>query len=437
MLRKHSLGFYTFSFIYVLSIVSIGTWIERSQAVPLFFAYCSAFASYLLLQQNHKQPTFLFGLGLLVRIGFFFSLPTLSDDIYRFIWDGTLLKNGIHPFAELPGYYLTHQVDGIDRALYERLNSPKYFTIYPPINQFVFWIAVSLGSGWLFAANVIRVLLLLADIGSFVLLKKLLISKGKSAHLAFLYFLNPLTVLEFVGNIHFEGIVIFCLLLGIYYYEKKKGWHASLGLGLAIGNKLLPFIYLPYLFFTGLSARRWWVAIAAGLVALLTLIPMFNATFINGMQASLELYFRKFEFNASIYFIAREIGTWIYGYNAIARIGPLLSIVSFVTIIGISIWASFKKWEIGKAFLYILSTYLLLTTTVHPWYIIPLIAFGITQGYRFPIVWSLFIFFTYMGYTKTGFELPMWIVVMEYIALLFSFFLDIKWLSKQPGEVGE
>lgn len=414
MLKKHPTGFYSFALIFLLAIFSIGSWFERYQTVALLPAYLSSFIGCLFLVQEKESPRLLFSIGLLARLILFFSIPSLSDDIYRFIWDGTLLNNGLHPFAELPGYYLTKEVPGITPELYNQLNSPEYFTIYPPINQFVFASATWLSSDWLVTTNVIRALLSGADIGAFILLRKLLQHYQKPVHLAFWYFLNPLVLLEFTGNVHFEGLVIFFLLAGIYLFEIKKNFLSSIGLGLAIGSKLLPLIYLPYLLFQGFKSNRWWVAILAGAYGALTLIPLVDESFINGLSTSLNLYFQTFEFNASLYFIARQIGFWVYGYNNIALIGPLLSVVSLLSILALSFIAVKKQWSIPKTFLFILTSYLLLATTVHPWYIIPLIALGVLSGYWYPVVWSAMIFTTYFGYTLNGFELPMWVVVIEY-----------------------
>ncbi|MEQ9229236.1 MAG: hypothetical protein RIF46_01035, partial [Cyclobacteriaceae bacterium] len=73
-----------------------------------------------------------------------FATPSLSDDFYRFIWDGRLLAHGIHPFAELPGFYLdpSLNIPGIDQSLFDNLNSKEYFTIYPPFAQLIFLISV-------------------------------------------------------------------------------------------------------------------------------------------------------------------------------------------------------------------------------------------------------------------------------------------------------
>lgn len=427
MREKHPTGFYTFLLVFALAIFGIGHWIDRTQSIPLILAFGTAFIGYLFLLQEKNSTQILFGLGVVVRLILLLSFPSLSDDVYRFIWDGTLLKNGIHPFEQLPAYYLEQNVNGIDQSLYTRLNSQPYFTIYPPINQFIFWISVVIGNhNWLVSAGVIRLILLLADVGSFYFIKKLLIKYEKSEHLVFWFFLNPLVILEFTGNLHFEGLVIFFVLSGIYFYETNKKIASASAIGLAIGTKLLPLIFLPFLFLKGLKNQKWSISIIAGIIGLATLLPMLNEAFISGMQTSLDLYFRSFEFNASIYFIAREIGFWIYGYNNIAQIGPFLSVLSVLSILSLSVLSVWKKWSIPTTFLFILSYYLLFTTTVHPWYILPLVVFGILSGYWYPIVWSFMIFLTYMGYTSTGFELPMIIVAIEYVIVGLILIFELK-----------
>lgn len=426
-IKQAKTGYYTFLVVYILAIFSTSNWIERYQSLSLMLAYGSGFMAYVFLLQNSEDSKTLFNAGIILRVLMFFSLPSLSDDLYRFIWDGTLIKNGIHPFEALPDFYLDKEIPGITSELYALLNSPQYFTVYPPLNQAVFCLSAVIGNGdWLVSANVIRLILYGADVGSFFLIRNLLRENGKSPYLAYWYWLNPLVILEGVGNLHFEVLVIFFLLLGVYGFQKSKNLMSSAGFGLAIGTKLLPLIYLPAVFIIGLRGKKWWISIAAVFIAFITIIPLLNAAFFEGMQSSLNLYFRSFEFNASIYFLARQVGFWIYGYNKIALIGPILSILSFISILTISSLAYLRKWSLIQSLLLILTVYLLFATTVHPWYIIPLIAFGILSGYWYPIVWSLLIFLTYVGYTSEGFELPMYIVVVEYVVVALVLFLELR-----------
>ena len=419
-------GSITLMVIFAIAIFSIGNWIERHQTFTLLSAFFSAAVCYILILQQDKSRLS-FTIGFLARLLLFFSLPTLSDDLYRFIWDGTLLTQGMHPFEQLPGYYLDEDVPGITLELYERLNSPNYFTIYPPLNQGIFWLSALIGNGdLLLSANVIRIVLLGADIGAYFLLRSILEHTGKQVSLAHWYWLNPLVILEGIGNVHFEGMVVCFLLLGIYAFHKGNRLVSAAGFGLSIGTKLLPLIYLPVLFLTGSKNRKWTISIFAGIIAVITFLPMLNAAFLSGMTSSLDLYFQSFEFNASLYFIVREVGFWIYGYNQIAFIGPFLSICAFLSILLVSYLGFRREWDVSKSFLFILSIYLIFATTVHPWYILPLVALGILSGFWYPIVWSLLIFLTYVGYTVNGFELPAFIVVIEYSLVVLTFLIEIR-----------
>lgn len=426
MLKQRQQASILFSCLFLLALFAIENLITRDQSMLLFLCYITAFSCYVIVSKGEPSFKMLVGIGIVARLLMFISLPNLSDDIYRFIWDGNLLVNGIHPFEELPSFYLDKNIPGLSKELFYKLNSQAYFTIYPPINQFIFWLAVSVGSDdWLFNTNVIRLILLAADLFSLYFLVGILKRRAKTTNLAMFYFLNPLVILEFVGNVHFEGIVV-CLVLGGIYLLDQNRIKASLSLGLSIGTKLLPLIFLPYLFLSGLKNKKWVTAVLAGMIAVLTIAPMLSESFINGMSSSVSLYFQKFEFNASIYFISREIGFWIYGYNAIGKIGPLLSVLSIISILGISIFSILKRWSIEQTFLLILTSYLLFSTTVHPWYILPLVAYGILSGYYFPIVWSLMIFITYLGYNPSGFELPMLWVVFEYLIVIIVLFFELK-----------
>ena len=433
MREKYPISFYGSVIVFSFAILSVGTFIERYQSLILFLAFSLSFLAYAFVCQERKSFHFLLILGVSLRLILFISMPSLSDDVYRFMWDGTLLKNEIHPFEHLPGFYLDKELNGINKELFNHLNSKEHFTIYPPVNQLIFWISSVVGnSNWLLATNVIRVMLLLADLGAFWFLSKLLDRYKMPRYLAFLYFLNPLVILEFVGNLHFEGIVIGFLLGGMYWFEKSKKLLSAISFGLAIGTKLLPYIYLPYLFIAGLKEKKWTISVLAGIVSVATFLPLLNEHFINGMQSSVNLYFRKFEFNASVYFLIREIGFWITGFNQIAKIGPVLSILSLLAILFISLLGASKKWTLPKTMLFILTSYLLFSTTVHPWYILPLIILGILSGYYFPVVWSFMIFLTYLGYSETSFQLPSYVVVIEYATVLVAFFIERKKIISNP-----
>jgi alpha-1,6-mannosyltransferase len=432
MLRQDKTAVFSAYFMLVAGISAIGLLIPRDNGWMLLFAYFTSFFGYFWIVK--KVPDFreLIVAGVALRVILFFDLPHLSDDLFRFIWDANLLKVGVSPYAYLPNELLSENISGITQSLFDQLNSPNYYSVYPPFNQLLFWIT-GVSDNWLFAANSLRSLMLVADIGSLFLIRSLTRSKSNTETIQALFFLNPLFIIEATGNLHFEGIVVFFLLLGIYFWKKNSLSMSSLGFGLAMATKLLPILFLPALLFKGWLKKGLTISILSFSLFCITLLPFLASQLTMGMSESVGLYFQNFEFNASVYFLVRAVGYWIKGYNTIQTIGPALSIVSFISILSIALLGAKKKWPLEKIMLFSLSLFLLFATTVHPWYILPLIALGLLSGFYFPIVWSLFIFVTYFGYQKSGYELsPIWLV-MEYTAVLATFWIENREKINEPS----
>ncbi|MFN7259780.1 MAG: polyprenol phosphomannose-dependent alpha 1,6 mannosyltransferase MptB [Cyclobacteriaceae bacterium] len=177
--------------------------------VLLFLIYV-----WVLRSESETEISFWIVAAILFRLCFLFSTPLLSDDFYRFIWDGRLLAAGVHPFAELPRFYIENNstIPGIDKSLFDKLNSPDYFTIYPPVNQLIFWVAARLSFGSILSGVVvIRLFIIASEIGTIWLIKKILHHYQLPARNALLYALNPLVIIELTGNLHFEALLIFFL----------------------------------------------------------------------------------------------------------------------------------------------------------------------------------------------------------------------------------
>ena len=378
--------------------------------------------------------------GIVFRIALLFAVPNLSDDFYRFYWDGQLLTQGISPFAFTPHEWATQnnmgnmpELQGINFELFNKLNSPKYFTIYPPVCQFVFWISALLCPNNIFNAVVVmKCFMLLFEIGSIVLLIKLLKHCKLPIYLSLLYTLNPLVIVELTGNIHFEAGMIFFTLLAIYLLAKNWWKSSAVAMSLAVCTKLLPLMFLPFLLRrlvakNGLKTNinRWLRPIVYyGIVGILTVIlfiPILDIATIQNLMNSVDLYFKKFEFNASIFYIVRSIGYQVKGWNIIQTAGPILGIVTFV---GILLMMVFEKRLTIRSLINIillsLSLYLFMATIVHPWYVAPLVALCIFTNWRFPIVWAGLVPLTYFTYRTTAYTENLWLVAIEY-GIVFAF----------------
>jgi len=144
---------------------------------------------------------------------------------------------------------------------------------------------------------------------------------------------------------------------------------------------------------------------------------------ISHLMDSIDLYFRSFEFNASLYYIGRWWGYSKVGYNMIGSIGPMLAIISLLLILAKSL-TIFKKPD-SKSLLAIIPLlfliYLIFSTTIHPWYLAVPIAFAVfNEKYCFPIIlWSFMVILSYSAYDTNPVQEHTLFLFLEY-GVLFA-----------------
>ena len=434
----------------------LGYFTIRTDVFQVFELFALLFVAYGVgykLIRSTSDVYLALGAALLFRLLLLFSFPNLSDDFYRFCWDGRLLAQGISPFAYLPvhffdGTYTGITIPGIDRELFEQLNSPEYYTIYPPVLQVVFWLAGKLFPTDLHGAVVVmKVVVFLFEVGSMYLLYRLAQHFKVSEKRVLLYALNPLVIVELTGNLHFEAAMIFFVLLGgceLVKYEQKKAaakWshRSAVSFSLAINSKLLPLMFLPF-FIKRLGRRRsliFFLTVGFYTLFFLLIIFRFDVEVVQNLLASVGLYINKFEFNGSIYYLLRGIGYGIFGFNLIHILGKVLAVLTFLLIV----WMAWKERVKGLALqqlftflLLALFIYLAFANIVHPWYVCPLVAFCVFTPFRFPILWSALIVLSYFTYLTDAYTENLWLVAVEY--LLVYGFLVWEWGSRKlfnPG----
>mgnify|MGYP000550574044 CR=1 FL=1 len=409
----------------------------QSDFAGLAAGYAAAFAAYVWLVNNAGLPLRqLLVLAVLLRLIVLPAMPQLSDDVYRFIWDGRLIVEGINPFAHLPAYYmeLEQPPAGLTPELFEQLNSPEYFTIYPPVAQGIFALSVLIFPGSIYGSTlVMKLCLMAAEAVALLFLPRLLRQLRLPARAALWYLLNPLMIIEHMGNLHFEGVMGSFLILSLYLLVRGQWGKSALAMALSIAAKLLPLLFLPLLI-RRLGWRRSvaYFAVLGGALLLL-FAPLLGEAFLHGFGSSLDLYFRRFEFNASVYYLLRWVGYQWTGYNEIAVIGPALALATFSGIVLMTVLERIpegRKWQqLPVAWLAAIGLYLLLTPTVHPWYVsLPLLLCCFTS-YRFPVLWSALIVLTYINYSFQPYTEQLWAVALEYgLVALYAFW---EWLQKR------
>src|SRR5687768_8060735 len=132
---KHTPASYASGAVSVVLFIVIGYVIERHQTVPLFLCYFTLFFFYILVIRGHRslsndELNLWIIISVLHRAVLLFSMPSLSDDVYRFVWDGRVLAAGHNPFTNVPSHYMdgVNALPGLHEDLYEKLNSKERFS---------------------------------------------------------------------------------------------------------------------------------------------------------------------------------------------------------------------------------------------------------------------------------------------------------------------
>lgn len=396
----------------------------RTDFIKLFLLYAGLFfLGWKIFQTQKWNFPFLLGTAIVFRLIFLFALPNLSQDFYRFIWDGNLLLQGINPYLSTPSEYFTFGklpvFNGLELIKGMGSLSAGNPTNYPPLNQILFALAALLGGQSILGSVIgMRIIIIAADLGIFYFGRKLLRKINLPENRIFWYLLNPFIIIELTGNLHFEGVMLFFLLASLYLLTQKKWIWSAVLFACSVSIKLIPLIFLP-LFLKKLGLRKALkYYLLVGSLNLLFFLPVLSTQVVRNYISSINLWFQKFEFNASIYYLVREIGFLVEGYNIIQSAGPVMGVLIFI---GILILAFFRKnlsfEDLSLSMLLAISLYLFMATTVHPWYLATPLLLSIFTRFRFVQVWSLFVVLSYSAYATAGFEENLWLVAIEYFAV--------------------
>ncbi len=396
--------FWNLSLLIVFSatLLLISYRLEQSDFIYLISLIALAFLIYMIAQKSSFWTMWLY-LGIALRFSMIFAFPNLSDDIYRFIWDGHLLNLGYDPFEQVPSYYFQNQLEPtvLTTALFEQLNSPDYFSVYPPFAQLIFKLGSSISAGDIYTFSmVLKALIFAAETYTILLLIKLLKHFGLCKEKILLYSLNPLIIIELGGNMHFEAFMI-CFFVGaIYLLSKQRIVLAAMLMSGSIAAKLLTLIPQVFLLKRMRLKDLLIYGIALFIFLCIFFLPVFNLEFINNFGRSLDLYFRNFEFNASIYFLINSIVKMVKGYGLISIVGPALSLITLLTIVGLALKNKQRDLlSLMQISFWAFCIYLFLGTTIHPWYLALPIMLSIFTNYRFIHLWSFLAFLSYSKYS--------------------------------------
>ena len=311
----------------------------RKHTVEFEYVFFAAFILYAVacfyaLSLDDKNSRFLhwtFGLTALVFAILILTKPTLSDDMYRYIWDGRVQAQGISPYRFPPkAHELAHLRD---TEIYPSINRKGAVTVYPPAAEASFallWRIVPDNIHWF------QSVMALGALSAGGLLKGLLRDLNRSPARVWIYMGSPLLALETAHAAHVDGLVL-PLLVGAWWarVRERDGWVGML-LGIATAMKFYPVLFLPFLWRPHHTKGRWTMPLA-----FLFTVAGFYLPYIlisgNDVFGFLPNYFNEV-FNVSPVVSWLKSFLWNLGWQSPNRI----------TIVSLGLIAIFAGWAIFK-----------------------------------------------------------------------------------------
>ena len=212
------------SLVFLLSIFTINWESDRTQLATLFTAYSLAFIAYLvLIQQRDLKFNQLAVLAISAQVISMLFEPYLSNDYYRFLWDGEMAWNSINAFDYKPTEVIRQPFlkdNAYIQDIYGGMSdlSRKNYSCYPPVNQSYFIGATAFSSSIVINTFLLKLLIVLTELVGAIYLLKTLRLLNFSSNRIWILFLNPLWIVECTGNVHFEGVMISFLLVSRIVY---------------------------------------------------------------------------------------------------------------------------------------------------------------------------------------------------------------------------
>lgn len=373
----------------------------RQHTAEFEFAFFAAFGLYALATLfvlrdqapvTGRELFLLFAFAIVFRAVLLFTPPTLSDDMYRYLWDGRVQALHISPYAYPPDDpRLTNLRDD---AIYPRVNRPSVVTVYPAGSELAYaaiWRIVPDDVRWF------QIAMAAGDLLAGVLLLFLLRALHRPERLVLIYLWSPLVIFETAHAAHIDGLVV-PLLVGAWLARVKgrDGWVGAL-LGVAASFKLYPALLLPALWRwrddQGRLRPAWQMPLAFAAAFLLPYLPYLLQG--NGVVGFLPEYFDE-RFNMGLagvithyleqppnrfFYKIAEISGGNFQHVTNALLLAALVLTGFALVLRAARGVSGE--EAVRRSIWIIGAFTLFTQNLFPWYmlwLVPLLTLFVQAG---------------------------------------------------------
>ncbi len=308
----------------------------------------------LVLRYNcgPAAPLIIIGAAAVFRLFFLPLSPTLSEDVFRYQWEGRVERAHINPYAVYPAM---PELAWAQDPGHPIKTGSTTSSLYPPFSEVAFsWVRSVAGFKRLFTA---------LDLATAALLLIVLAAADRPLQHVLIYAWNPAVLIAFSMSGHNDSLAILTLLAAVLFLIIGRRHVLSIGfLALAFLSKLFPVLLLPAF----LKRTRWSYAGVFACVVLIGYLPFVGAR--RHLLQGISNFAAKWEGNDSLFRLFLSAGNSLRQAQLVAGILLILLIV----------YAVKARLDIFSSGLVILSGLLFLSSNAFPWYftwIVPFLCF--------------------------------------------------------------
>lgn len=354
---------------------------------PTFALYLIAAAMVLRLPRSAGSSwpalALIFVFGLSFRLALLTTWPTLSDDMFRYVWDGRVQARGLSPYRYPPSAPEVATLHAGDQTIWPHINRQDAVTVYPPGAQLAF------AAIWRVVGDSVtgfKAAFTLAELLGGALLLVLLRALNQPLERVLIYLWSPLLVFEVAHAGHVDGLMLPLLILAFYARVKNRPWLLGLALGAATLVKLLPLLLVPALLPLGTegSWRSRWTAAAKMMAAFGVVVAAAYLPYVLQPGAAVGFLPKYFDENFNL-----GLAKGLFALAPlVGQTGARLSnAVTFGGLVLLSGWFVLRPAPDARAALgrcvWLIGWFTLFTQNLFPWYLLwllPLIVVFLEPG---------------------------------------------------------
>ena len=332
---------------------------EAAWVVPAALLWGAFAAAPAFVRDALPRPRLLWvGLAAVaVRLPLVDTPPVLSDDLFRYLWEGLVVHSGMDPYVTPPADLI-----GLDDSLRAQVNHPHLTTAYPPMAM-LWFVGLHIAGG---TAAVAQTATALVDAVLAMTIAAAVGQRGGPAWAGWLYAVHPLPVLASAAGAHIDVIAIALVAPALLLRPAGRSPLALLGASV----KLLPALWAAT-WLGGVPARRAVLSCAAASGVAILLPIALGVPYPTDVPAGIQAYAGSWSFNGLVHPLVRPV----LGEASRAS----LLVIGGLAVIG----TTARRWHDPAApWLVIATVFLMLSPTVHPWYVLWALVPSIVLGRR-------------------------------------------------------